>query len=398
MHMINRRDEKIWKYPLIPALLGAVTLPLAAGMEMPSLAISATLLIAGLMSGIYLARRYEANLQTALFEKDHACQEQYRADVESFFAGLGTLESKVTSLWVKQIENGRSQSEQAMIELTSRFSGIVDKLDEAVNASSLSAESVDNSAGLVAVFARSEHSLRAVIQSLRDALSHSGELLGSMGNLVQYIEQLKNMSTAVSSIADNTNLLALNAAIEAARAGDAGRGFAVVADEVRKLSTLSGETGRQIGEKVSIISDAINKAFEMAEQSAVQDAASVTRSETDIQTVLDEFREVTGGLSKAATILRTTGTGIKKEVGESMVQLQFQDRVSQILSHVRDNINAYPACLQEGEQNFRKHGRLQAIDWSGLLRKLEKSYATVEERSTHAGKSIAAKDEEITFF
>jgi methyl-accepting chemotaxis protein len=396
--MNNKRNANYWMYPLIPALLGASAVLLAAGVEMLSLIFSVVLLAVGGIAGVLLGRRCEAALQAALVEQDHACQEQYRADVESFFAGLGTLESKVTSLWVRQIENGRNQSEQAMIELTSRFSGIVDKLDDAVKASSLSAESVDNSEGLVAVFTRSETSLQAVIQSLRDALSHSGELLGNVGNLVQYIDQLKEMAVSVASIADRTNLLALNAAIEAARAGEAGRGFAVVADEVRKLSNLSGETGHQISDKVKVISDAINKSFEIAEQSAAQDADSVTISEAAIRGVLEEFRQVTGGLSKAATILRTTGSGIKNEVGNSLVQLQFQDRVSQILSHVRDNINAFPACLQEGEQKFREHGRLQVIDWSSLLNELERSYATAEERSTHAGKKTAAKDEEITFF
>jgi methyl-accepting chemotaxis protein len=378
--MNNKRNANYWMYPLIPALLGASAVLLAAGVEMLSLIFSVVLLAVGGIAGVLLGRRCEAALQAALVEQYHACQEQYRADVESFFAGLGTLESKVTSLWVRQIENGRNQSEQAMIELTSRFSGIVDKLDDAVKASSLSAESVDNSEGLVAVFTRSETSLQAVIQSLRDALSHSGELLGNVGNLVQYIDQLKEMAVSVASIADRTNLLALNAAIEAARAGEAGRGFAVVADEVQ------------------VISDAINKSFEIAEQSAAQDADSVTISEAAIRGVLEEFRQVTGGLSKAATILRTTGSGIKNEVGNSLVQLQFQDRVSQILSHVRDNINAFPACLQEGEQKFREHGRLQVIDWSSLLNELERSYATAEERSTHAGKKTAAKDEEITFF
>ncbi|MDP1897052.1 MAG: methyl-accepting chemotaxis protein, partial [Sulfurimicrobium sp.] len=101
----------------------------------------------------------------------------------------------------------------------------------------------------------------SVIESLRAALKHSDELQDSVGGLVQYIDQLKEMAASVADIADRTNLLALNAAIEAARAGEAGRGFAVVADEVRKLSNLSGETGRRISEKIKGISQAINASF-----------------------------------------------------------------------------------------------------------------------------------------
>jgi methyl-accepting chemotaxis protein len=395
---MNGNKTNHWIYPLLPGALGAISLPLLGGMNLVNLAVAAGVLAAGVFAGVMLVKRNAAMLQAAAQDSEHACCTRYRADVEAFLDGLSNMESQVTSLWVKQIESGRTQSEQAMIELTGRFSGIVENLDQAIRAASLSAESVDNPQGLKAIFTRSETRLQDVIQHMRDTLSHGGELLGSVGNLVQFIDQLKEMAASVASIADRTNLLALNAAIEAARAGEAGRGFAVVADEVRKLSNLSGETGRQISDKVQIISKAISTSFEVAEKSAEADAASVTQSEAALYGVLEEFRQVTGGLTEAATILRTTGSGIKGEVAESLVQLQFQDRVSQILCHVRDNINAFPAYLQQSEEKYYEQGRLMAIDWTGLLQQLERSYATNEERNIHTGGKAAAADDEITFF
>jgi len=121
-------------------------------------------------------------------------------------------------------------------------------------------------------------------------------------------------------------------------------------------------------------------------------------AEAAIDRVLDDFRRATGNLSGAADRLRRTGVDIRGEVAEALVLLQFQDRTGQILSHVRDNIRAFPACLAHSEQAWREQGRLAAIDWSQLRNELERSYATRQEHHNHeAGRPVDAGDD-ITFF
>ena len=58
--------------------------------------------------------------------------------------------------------------------------------------------------------------------------------------------KIKDATSLIASIADETNLLSLNASIEAARAGEAGKGFAVVADQVRQLSSSTSESADDI--------------------------------------------------------------------------------------------------------------------------------------------------------
>ena len=54
--------------------------------------------------------------------------------------------------------------------------------------------------------------------------------------------------------------------------------------------------------------------------------------------------------------------------------------------------------LQQIQDRCQQEGRLEAFDWSGLVRELEQSYATVEEHMNHAGKAVTRQNDEIVFF
>src|SRR5690606_23945880 len=136
-----------------------------------------------------------------------------------------------------------------------------------------------------------------------------------------------------------TNLLAVNATIEAARAGSAGRGFAVVAAEVRQLSSLSAETGKKISTTVDSVSAAIAAVRACADQYRQEEAGAVAGSGEVIQRVLEQFGASMDSLSESAQILQDESGKIQGEIAEVLVSLQFQDRVSQILSHVRADLD-----------------------------------------------------------
>jgi methyl-accepting chemotaxis protein len=328
-----------------------------------------------------------------------------RGEVIAHLQGEQQLGETLLPVWSGHIESTRSQVETAISALAERFAGIVQQLDETARLSDVAADSIAGGAGgqggLVAVFAQGERDLGQVVRSLEEAMGAKAEMLAKIQALELYIRELQDMAADVARIAQQTNLLALNAAIEAARAGEQGRSFAVVAQEVRQLSKMSADTGRNIAAKVTLISEAIAATSAAAAQSRVQDDAATTQSAQIIDTVLQQFRRSTDALVESGSHLKSGRDYLQQEISEALVHLQFQDRVSQVMSHVRDSIDAVPPALRELQDDYERQGRLRALDARSLLASLEKTYAMADERKVHRGGNSApapAAADEITFF
>lgn len=307
-------------------------------------------------------------------------------------AAQRALGGELAPLWAAHVEGARSQTEAAVCALTERFGGIVSCLDTALAAAGRGG---DHGAGEVQV--RSRHDLEGILESLRRATGGNAELRQAVQQLVPFVAELREMATEVSAIASKTNLLAINAAIEAAHAGPEGRGFGVLAQEVRKLSAQSASTGQRMARDVDAISGAILKACGDARQSEATEAETLAASGQAIQRVLSDFEGVTRSLEGAAARLQSDSQGIQAEVVESLVQLQFQDRVSQRLSHVRDSLHHLERLARESDA--------APLDTAALMDELRRSYAMADEHAAEAGRPAAAApaapapaEEAVTFF
>lgn len=305
---------------------------------------------------------------------------------------LVLVSSEAAPIWKRQINSVRKQAEVAIGELIQRFSGLVDKLDAAVAASSGSGLSAAKG-GVDGVLKSSQLQLTQVLDGMSGALKDKNLMLVQIRELASYADDLRGMAKSVQQVADQTNLLALNAAIEAARAGEAGRGFAVVADEVRKLSTASGDTGKKIAEKAKLVSDAILTSARLVETSTSRDIDSFKVSEASIQGVLGDFSHLLDELARSNEELRHQAEGIQQEISASLPHLQFQDRIDQVLAHVCESFDELTQYVSASPAD-------QAPDLRPLVEHLERRYTTQEERDNHGGSGrVASKSsDDLVFF
>lgn len=167
--------------------------------------------------------------------------------------------------------------------------------------------------------------LGAEIEEASEAESALAHKLEQMSHDAQ---QVKQILTVISDIAEQTNLLALNAAIEAARAGEHGRGFAVVADEVRKLAERTQKSLTEINATISVIVQSIGDSSEQMGKNA-----------TNIQKLVGVSKSVEEALMDSANIMDKNVDGISKRAEESMELSKDAQKIVKLIGDV-DNLSS----------------------------------------------------------
>ena len=347
-------------------------------------------LVAALLPGIlvHLSLRSLVSSQSKAIELTY--QEALRIgqaqEAKRHVDGLDDLCRSLSPVWSQQIEAARQHTETAIESLSTRFNHLAQRISTVI-----STDNQSDDQSLLNLLASSEHELEDIVSQLRQALSSKETLLAEVVSLSGYTTQLRTMAKEVGDVAKQTNLLALNAAIEAARAGEAGRGFAVVADEVRKLSTLSEATGKRIDETIETVSSAIERTLQVSNEHTDRDANTLKSASQVIRQLTDDLRNSATRLVEHGMVLQQENQAVGEEISEVLVALQFQDRVSQMLGHMRDDIQRLGAHLSEPCE------RVDARTW---LDELSHTYTMPEQHAIHHGRGATNADNatDITFF
>lgn len=309
------------------------------------------LLIAGLLIAVTMASgkgvdesRFIAASQAERGVIEHSSQAIIRVSTE-FSEQIKEVRGEVT----------RAQTifNEAIGSLISSFHGINGQVQRQHKLGLQIVSGVDGSSGVgeFEQFAgKTSDTLRQFVESVIENSRVAMSLVEMTERIAAQMREVRGRLSEIEGIAKQTNLLALNAAIEAARAGEAGRGFAVVADEVRDLSGRTNHFSQQIREALTAMQAQIEASEKAIHHMAAQDMTFAITSKGDVEVAMSGIEAMNQRTGDSVAELNQIAEQVESSVNQAIVSLQFQDMVTQLLSHVMRRLDVMEEVVSDEEQ------------------------------------------------
>lgn len=359
-----------------PVLLGSLAPILLLeeyGITFGSVIISALLLAASFYFGKSLQQRYVFKINK--IERE---QSNIRLEKEAFY-------SRVFPVWSNQISTCRNVGNLAVTDLTMSFSAIVSRLENILKISGSSNHDCENQ--FLGSISNSQVEIQAAFNNLHETLdtvnSNKNNILAE---ITQHSDNMKEMAESTKKMALESRIIALNAEIEAARAGQAGKPFAAVVTEIRQLSNQSIEASADMSKKAKSIESAVFRFNGHDEKITDMELLA----ENIFKDIDQRFHHCADAVKDTINVMADESRLVKDDISEALVLLQFQDRLSQIMDHVTDNIE---------DLNNLPHLEHTSIDSNSWLINMESKFSTREEHSNLNGATpCSAEPSTITMF
>ncbi len=161
----------------------------------------------------------------------------------------------------------------------------------------------------------------------------------TMEEAIKNLQEIQIFSKQIQDITKKTRMLALNASIEACKAGEVGLGFAVVADEVKAISTQIAELSQAMTVRSNTIMKSVQVSYDVLQQVATTDMNASLEAKDTLQDMMQGLSMQNKKTLEVMHASANTSHEIAESIRSMVVNLQFQDRNSQLMENAVRIVN-----------------------------------------------------------
>jgi len=300
------------------------------------------------------------------------------------------LVGEVLPVWQRHLDSARHHSESAVGSILASFGSIAHRLDQAIRLTQDSQVGMGHGS-VEDLVRRNDEALQEMLKPMRVAVDARNHAFAKLDGLAASMTELRQCAIQIKQLARRTNMVALNASVEASRAGERGSGFAVVAQEVRQLATQSADAANRMMSRTHATDLDLQALRNEAAAHDSSDEALHDQAEHSARAVISGLLNSLGELNRSSRELKDAGVAVQDEYERVLMSFQSQDRLSQMLNCVSEDIVRLAEWLREGKDL----SAAQAGEW---LARLDASYTMEEQRSEHHGNTTIQRETTVEFF
>lgn len=298
-----------------------------------------------------------------------------------------------------QLREAIRTMEESVVEVCSNFMAIAQQARAAI--ASVASDDESGAPSVSQLLRGCSEAFEHLLQHMERSSAILGDATRRIGDVEAGMQSVAELLDRIDGLACDVYVIALNGSIEAARAGVHGRAFAVVAQHTRQLATNARETGETIRGIVDRVARQATETSQALQQRATEDRTCIEASRAQAMQAMTQLSTAHDRLVEEMQRSQHANDQLASSISRAVTTMQFQDAVSQRVSHVVTTLGEMHAVLEErvaAAAVENEHSERRWLDFLSRQYAMQAEFSVVSGNTGAEGVSSGDLDDNIELF